>query len=179
MSSLKDRYKTEVTKQLREALGLSNPMRIPRLNKVVVNMGLKATDKEVLNELVKDVSMITGQKAMVTKSRKSISNFKLRAGMPIGIKVTLRGARMFDFLERLIHAALPRIRDFRGLPAKGFDGRGNYNFGVEEQTVFPEIDPDTVKKPHGMNITIVTTARDDREAKELLTRLGVPLSTES
>jgi len=176
MTVLKNKFRTEIAPALQKALGLANPMQVPRVEKIVVNVGVKATDKDVLKDLVEDLRKITGQAPLVTKARKSISNFKLRAGMPIGAKVTLRGDRMYDFLARLIHAALPRIRDFRGLSPKGFDGRGNYNFGVDEHSVFPEIDPDAVKKVHGMNITIVTSARDDKTALELLKRLGVPLA---
>lgn len=176
MANLRERYKTEIRPALQKRRGYKNPMQIPRLVKVVVNMSVKATeDKDVLKALADDLAMITGQRPVITKARKSISNFKLRAGMPIGAKVTLRGARMFDFLERLIHAALPRIRDFRGVP-NSFDGRGNLTIGLKEQTLFPEIHLDHVKKVHGMDITIVTTARTDEEARDLLQLLGMPFA---
>jgi large subunit ribosomal protein L5 len=135
-----------------------------------------ALDKDVIKNLMADLAKITGQAPVTTLARKSISNFKLREGMPVGAKVTLRGARMYEFLERLIYAALPRVRDFRGLPAGAFDGRGSYTFGLQEQLVFPEIDPDAVKKPQGMDITLVTTATSDEHAKALLALLGVPFS---
>jgi len=177
MSSLRERYKTEVVKALREARGYRNPMQVPRLLKIVVNMSIKATEeKDVLKGVAEDLGRITGQKPVITKSRKSISNFKLRAGMPIGAKVTLRGALMFDFLERLIAAVLPRIRDFRGVP-RSFDGRGSLTMGLKEQTLFPEIQADHVKRTQGMDITIVTSAATDEEALELLKLLGVPFAS--
>lgn len=176
MSDLRARYKSETRAALQKSLGLKNPMQVPKLEKIVVNLGVKATDKDVLKDMVEDLKKITGQAPLVTKAKKSISNFKLRAGMPIGAKVTLRGAMMYDFFTRLVGAALPRIRDFKGLPLEGFDGRGNYNFGVVEQTIFPEVDPDSVKKVHGLNITIVTSAPDDSGARELLKMLGLPLA---
>ncbi|MBP7830076.1 MAG: 50S ribosomal protein L5 [Kiritimatiellae bacterium] len=177
MSSLRERYKTEVVKALRESRGYRNPMQVPRLLKIVVNMSVKATEeKDVLKHVAEDLAKITGQKPVITKSRKSISNFKLRAGMPIGAKVTLRGPMMFDFLERLIGAVLPRIRDFRGVP-RSFDGRGSYTLGLKEQTLFPEIPADHVKRTQGMDITIVTSAATDGEAEELLKLLGVPFAS--
>lgn len=173
MSRLKDKY-TEVVPTLMAALKISNPMRVPRLSKVVVNMGFGIVDKDALKARTEELAAITGQRPLVTRSRKSISNFKLRAGMSIGAKVTLRGERMFEFLDRLFNVALPRIRDFRGLPPKAFDGRGNYTIGLKEQTIFPEIDPNTTTTVQGMDITIVTTAQADNEARELLRLLGLP-----
>ncbi len=174
---LKEKYRQTVMPALMKSLGVTNPMRVPRLVKVSVNMGFNAAvDKDAIKAIVEDLSRITGQLPVITKARKSISNFKLRQGMPVGAKVTLRGGRMYDFLERLIHATLPRIRDFRGLPVTGFDGRGSYTFGLREQTIFPEIDPDSVKRVQGMDITIVTTATEDREARELLAQLGIPFA---
>jgi large subunit ribosomal protein L5 len=144
---------------------------------VVVNMGINSqVDKDTFKVLVEELGRITGQRPVVTLSRISIANFKLREGQPVGAKVTLRGARMYEFLERLIHAALPRIRDFRGVPPKGFDGRGSYTLGIKEQNIFPEIDPDHIKKVQGMDITVVTTAHTDEEARELLKRLGMPFA---
>ena len=177
MKGLKERYKTEVVPGLMKSLGCKNVMDVPRLLKVTLNMGFNsAMDKDQIKAITEDLGRITGQKAVVTKARKSISNFKLRQGMPVGAKVTLRGSRMYEFLERLIHAALPRIRDFRGLPVRGFDGRGSYTFGLQEQTIFPEIDPDSVKKVQGMNVTIVTSASTDARARELLALVGVPFA---
>ncbi len=177
VTDLQTEYRTRIRAELQKALGKKNQMEVPRLVKIVVSLGVKATDsKDVLKALVAELRMITGQAPLVTKSRKSISNFKLREGMLIGAKVTLRGRRMYDFMGRMIHAAFPRIRDFRGLPMTGFDGRGNYNMGVDEQTIFPEVNPDEVKHVHGMNVCIVTTAKTDAEAGELLKRLGFPLA---
>ena len=176
MARLKEKYDKEVRPKLQEALGLGNLLRVPRLEKIVVNMGMGIKDKDVLKAHTDQLALITGQKPQVTKARKSISNFKLRGGMSIGAKVTLRGARMYEFLDRLISAALPRIRDFRGLPRNSFDGRGSYTMGIREQTVFPEIDPNHAGPVQGMDITIVTTAEDDREAFELLKMLGLPFA---
>ena len=176
MATLKDRYKKEVVKQLKETGRYKNVHEIPRLVKVVVNMAVSSSaDKDALKIVAEDLARITGQKPVLTKARKSISNFKLRAGMPIGAKVTLRGARMFDFLERLINAGLPRIRDFRGI-ARTFDGAGNYTLGLKEQTIFPEIVPDHIKKSQGMDITIVTSTEKDEEALELLKLHGMPFA---
>lgn len=178
MSMLQEKYRKELAPALQKARGYSNVMQIPRLTKIVVNMGISSqVDKDTFKVLVEDLGRITGQRAQVTKSTKSIANFKLREGQPVGARVTLRGARMYEFLERLIHVALPRIRDFRGIPNRGFDGRGNYTLGLKEQTIFPEIDPDQVKKVHGMDITLVTTAKTNEEAKELLKLLGMPFAT--
>jgi large subunit ribosomal protein L5 len=177
MATLKDKYRDEVVKQLKESGRYKNVLEIPRLVKIVVNMGVSTSaDKDALKLVSEDLTRITGQKPVLTKARKSISNFKLRAGMPIGAKVTLRGDRMYEFLERMINAVLPRIRDFRGVPRK-FDGAGNYTLGLKDQTIFPEIVPDHVKKAQGMDITIVTTAKTDEEALELLKQLGVPFAS--
>jgi large subunit ribosomal protein L5 len=173
---LRTRYDEQIKTQLKEQLGLSNPMEVPRLTKIVVNCGVgKATQQASLLEgAVNDLRIITGQKPLVTKAKKSIAGFKLREGNPIGVKVTLRGDRMWEFFDRLITLAIPRIRDFRGLDPDGFDGSGNYNFGVTEQLIFPEIDYDKVDTPRGMNITIVTTARTDAEGKALLDAFNFP-----
>ncbi len=176
MPSLKEKYVTDVVPALKERLDLRNPMMVPRVEKVVVNMGMGIQDKDAMKSIVEDLATITGQKPVVTKARKSISNFKLREGMSVGAKVTLRHDRMFDFLDRLINVALPRIRDFRGISAKGFDGRGNFSVGLSEQTIFPEIDANHSGPVQGMDITIVTSATTDREAKELLALLGVPFA---
>jgi large subunit ribosomal protein L5 len=173
---LKVRYDNEVRAQLRESLGLGNIMEVPGLEKIVVNMGVgRATQQASLLEgAVADLTLITGQKPLVTKARRSIAAFKLREGVPIGAKVTLRGDRMWEFLDRLISLAIPRIRDFRGLPPNGFDGRGNYTFGVDEQLIFPEVDYDKIDAVRGMDITIVTTARTNAEGRALLDAFGFP-----
>jgi len=177
---LKVRYRDEIVPQLVQELGLRNVMQAPRFEKVVVNMGVgdAIKDARLLDAAVDDVTVITGQKPVITKARKSIAGFKLREGMPIGVKVTLRGDRMWEFLDRLVSLALPRIRDFRGLDASAFDGTGNYTLGVTEQLIFPEIDYDKVQKVRGMDITIVTTARDDDEGRALLLAAGFPLAVE-
>jgi large subunit ribosomal protein L5 len=174
---LKRRYREEVLPRLRSEQGYANPMQVPRLQKIVVNMGLgdSLKDGRLLDAALEDLAIVTGQKALVTKARKSIAGFKLREGMAIGAKVTLRGDRMWEFLDRLLSTALPRIRDFRGLSATGFDGHGNYTIGVTEQLIFPEIDYDKVVKVRGMDITVVTTARTDDEGRALLQALGFPL----
>ena len=176
---LKQRYRSELVGQLKDELSLGNVMQVPRLVKIVVNMGVGEAikDAKLLEAAVKDLVVITGQKPMVTKARKSIAGFKLREGQEIGAKVTIRGDRMWEFLDRLLTLTLPRIRDFRGLAAT-FDGRGNYTFGLTEQLVFPEIDYDQVSKVRGMHITIVTTAQTDDEARALLKALGFPFKTE-
>ena len=173
---LRARYDDVVKAQLKESLGLSNPMEVPRLTKIVVNCGVgKATQQASLLEgAVADLRQITGQKPLVTRAKKSIAGFKLREGNSIGVKVTLRGDRMWEFFDRLITLAIPRIRDFRGLDPDGFDGSGNYNFGVTEQLIFPEIDYDKVDTVRGMNITIVTTARTNAEGKALLEAFNFP-----
>jgi large subunit ribosomal protein L5 len=177
---LKQRYNDTVRAQLKEDLQLGNVMEVPRLEKIVINMGVgKATQQpSLLESAVTDLTIISGQKPIVTKAKKSIASFKLREGNSIGCKVTLRGDRMWEFLDRLISLAIPRIRDFRGLPANAFDGRGNYTFGVTEQLIFPEIDYDKVDNPRGMDITIVTTARTDAEGKALLDAFGFPFKRE-
>jgi large subunit ribosomal protein L5 len=174
---LKVKYDEEVVPHLLSDLGISNPMRVPKLVKVVLNVGMgdARDNSNWLKSAVEELSLISGQKPIVTKSKKAISNFKLRANDPVGVSVTLRRDRMYEFLDRFISAASPRIRDFRGLPSKGFDGRGNYNFGITEQIIFPEIDFDKINKIRGMNITIVTTGQTDDEAYELLKSLGVPI----
>jgi large subunit ribosomal protein L5 len=176
MARLFDRYKGEVVPRMKEKFRYRNAMEVPRLEKVIVNMGLgEAIDNvKVLDAAVEELGLITGQKAVVTKARKSISNFKLRAGVPIGAKVTLRRDRMYYFLDKFMGVALPRVRDFKGVSPKGFDGRGNYTIGVREQIIFPEINYDKIDKIRGMNITIVTTARSDEEGLELLRLLGMP-----
>lgn len=177
MATLQEKYRKELAPMLQKSRGYANVMQIPRLTKIVVNMGINSqVDKDTFKSLVEDLARITGQRPQVTKAKKSIANFKIRAGQPVGARVTLRGARMYEFLERLIHVSLPRIRDFRGVPNRGFDGRGNYTLGIKEHTIFPEVDPDHVKKVHGMDITLVTTAKTDEEAKELLKLLGMPFA---
>ena len=177
---LKTRYNDELRSSLQQELGLGNVMEVPRLAKIVLNCGVgKATQQaSLLDGAVADLTVITGQKPQVTRAKKSIAGFKLREGNAIGCKVTLRGARMYEFLDRLISLAVPRIRDFRGLPPKAFDGRGNYTFGVTEQLIFPEIDYDKVDATRGMDITIVTTARSDAEGKALLDAFGFPFRRE-
>ena len=172
---LRTKYDTEVRAALKEQLGLGNIMEVPRLEKIVINMGvgLATQQPSLLEGAVRDLTEITGQKPLVTKAKKSIASFKLREGNSIGAKVTLRGDRMWEFLDRLVALAIPRIRDFRGLPVK-FDGKGNYTFGVTEQTIFPEIDYDKVDSPRGMDITFVTTAHTDAEGKALLDAFGFP-----
>lgn len=176
MSLLKEKYDKEVVPAMMDKLGIKNKLRVPRLIKVVVNMGIGIAEKDALKVHTGELAKITGQKPLITRARKSISNFKLRAGMDIGAKVTLRGERMYEFLQRLINAALPRIRDFRGISPKSFDGRGSYTLGVKEQTIFPEIDPNSVTAVQGMDITVVTSASDDKEAFELLKLLGMPFA---
>ena len=174
---LLDRYRTDIAVALQEEFNYANVMQVPRVVKVIVNMGVGEAlqDIKTLDNAVREMALITGQKPLVTRAKKSIAAFKLRAGNPIGAKVTLRGARMWEFLDRLFSVALPRIRDFQGLPSKSFDGRGNYTLGLRDQTIFPEINIDTIDRVRGMDITIVTTARTDEEAKAMLTRLGLPL----
>lgn len=174
---LKDLYAKTVAPALREALRLGNPHQVPKLLKIVVNMGVGSdVDRDALKAAAEDLGRITGQRPVIIKARKSISNFKLREGMPIGCKVTLRGDRMYEFLDRLVTAALPRIRDFRGVSLRSFDGRGSYSLGLTEQSLFPEINPDQVKRVQGMDITIVTSAATNEGARELLSRLGVPFA---
>ncbi len=177
---LKTRYREEILPALRSEFDIANVMQVPGLTKIVVNMGVgRATQQASLLEgAVTDLTLITGQKPLITKARKSIASFKLREGNAIGAKVTMRGDRMWEFFDRLISVAIPRIRDFRGLPANSFDGRGNYTFGVNEQLIFPEIDYDKVDNPRGMDISIVTTARTDAEGKALLAAFGFPFKRE-
>ena len=173
---LKVKYQEEVHANLMEQLGLDNPMQVPTLEKIVLNMGLGEAmqDKKAIDEALEELGLITGQKPRVNKARKSIANFKLREGSPIGVSVTLRGARMWEFFDRLISVAIPRVRDFRGLNPRAFDGRGNYSVGASEQLIFPEIDFDQVTTTRGMNITIVTTAVNDEQGKALLDAFGFP-----
>ena len=173
---LKTRYRDEIVPALRNEFNYANPMQVPGVVKIVVNMGVgqAARDAKLMDGAVRDLTLITGQKPLVQKARLSIAQFKLREGMPIGAKVTLRGDRMWEFLDRLLSLALPRIRDFRGLSPKQFDGRGNYTFGLTEQSMFHEIDPDTIDRPRGMDITVVTTAKTDDEGRALLRALGFP-----
>ncbi len=177
MAKLQDYYRETVVKQLQETFGYKSVMQVPRITKVTVNMGLGEAvgDKKVIENACADLAAITGQKPLVTKARKSVAGFKIREGWPIGAKVTLRGERMWEFLERLIYIAIPRIRDFRGLNPKSFDGRGNYSMGVKEQIIFPEIDYDQVDAIRGMDITITTTAETDEEGRALLQAFNFPL----
>jgi large subunit ribosomal protein L5 len=177
---LRTLYETEIRDQLKSSLGLGNVMEVPRFEKIVINMGVgdAVSQPSLLEGAQRDLQQIAGQKPVVTRAKKSIAAFKLREGNPIGTKVTLRGDRMWEFFDRLVALAIPRIRDFRGLPANGFDGRGNYTFGVTEQLIFPEIDYDKVDAPRGMDITIVTTARTNAEGRALLDAFGFPFKRE-
>lgn len=176
MARLRDKYKNEIASALAKEFDIKNPMAIPKVEKIVVNMGVgeAIANGKVLDTATEEIRTITGQKPVVTKAKKSIAAFKLRQGMSIGSMVTLRGERMYEFLDRLISVALPRVRDFRGISGKAFDGRGNYTLGIREQLIFPEIDFNKVDKTRGMNISIVTTARNDDEARSLLKALGMP-----
>jgi large subunit ribosomal protein L5 len=178
MPTLKDKYKSEVAPALMSKFGYKSVMEIPRLEKVIVNVGVGEAKEnaKVLEAVVGDVAAITGQKPVITKAKKSIANFKLREGMPIGVKVTLRQDRMWEFVDRLFNIALPRVRDFRGINPDGFDGRGNYSLGIKEQLIFPEIEYDKIDKIRGMNIAFVTTAKTDEEGRELLSQLGAPFA---
>ena len=175
---LKDRYNAEIKNSLREKFGFKSNMRVPKLTKIVLSQGIgdAVADKKLIESAAADLSKIAGQKAITTLSKKDVSNFKLRKGMPIGTKVTLRGDRMYEFLDRLLAVALPRTRDFRGISPKGFDGRGNYNLGVKEHIIFPEIDIDKVNRIMGMDITFVTSAENDDEARALFDEFGFPFS---
>lgn len=177
---LKERYKKEIVPALMKSLGLDNPMQVPRVSKVVVNIGVgEALDNaKALDAAVSDLTLITGQKPIITKARRSIAAFKLREGRQIGVKVTLRGERMWSFLDRLMNIALPRVRDFRGVSPDAFDGRGNYTLGLREQLVFPEIEYDKIDKLRGLEVSIVTTARNDEEGRQLLQMLGMPFKKE-
>ncbi|PQV63955.1 LSU ribosomal protein L5P [Abditibacterium utsteinense] len=174
---LQERYESQVKEALQKQFGYDNPMQLPRLQKIVVNMGVgdAREDSKLIDAAAADLAVITGQKPAIRRAKKSIANFKLREGMPIGCMVTLRGERMWEFMYRLIHAALPRIRDFQGIPDRSFDGRGNYTFGVREQLIFPEINADKVTKTRGMDITFVTSAKTDDEARVMLRELGLPM----
>lgn len=176
MARLRDKYQSEVMSAMMEKFGYKNTMEIPKLEKIVVNMGIgdAKDNSKALEVAVKELAIITGQKPLITKAKKSVSNFKLREGMPIGAKVTLRGEKMFEFADRLINIALPRVRDFRGVSVNAFDGRGNYALGIKDQLIFPEIEYDKVEKVRGMDIIFVTTAKTDEECRELLKILGMP-----
>jgi large subunit ribosomal protein L5 len=177
---LKEKYFKEIVPSLQKELQFKTPMRVPRLQKITINQGVGSaiTDKKLIDTAVSEMGLITGQKAVVTKAKKDISNFKLRKGVAIGVKVTLTGNIMYEFLDRLVCVALPRIRDFRGINDKGFDGRGNYTFGVPEQIIFPEIDMDKISKIGGMNVTFVTNANTDKEALALLKEFGLPFKNQ-
>lgn len=176
MTRLKETYINEIVDGMTKKFGYKNVMEVPKLNKIVINMGVGEAkeNSKLLDAAVKDLEIISGQKVVVTKAKKSVANFKLRAGMPIGCKVTLRGEKMYEFADRLINLALPRVRDFRGVSDNAFDGRGNYALGIKEQLIFPEIEYDKVDKVRGMDIIFVTTAKTDEEARELLTLFGMP-----
>ncbi|HCG2804440.1 TPA: 50S ribosomal protein L5 [Staphylococcus aureus] len=176
MNRLKEKFNAEVTENLMKKFNYSSVMEVPKIDKIVVNMGVgdAVQNSKVLDNAVEELELITGQKPLVTKAKKSIATFRLREGMPIGAKVTLRGERMYEFLDKLISVSLPRVRDFQGVSKKAFDGRGNYTLGVKEQLIFPEIDYDKVSKVRGMDIVIVTTANTDEEARELLANFGMP-----
>ena len=176
MARMAELYKNDVAPALMKKFGYKSDMQIPKLDKIVINVGCgEARDNpKVVDAIMSDLAKITGQKAIPCKAKKSVANFKLREGMVIGVKVTLRGARMYEFVDRLFNVALPRVRDFRGINANGFDGRGNYNFGLKEQLIFPEIEYDKIDKVRGMDICFVTTAKTDEESKELLTLMGAP-----
>lgn len=178
MSRLREQYQTEIVDQMTKKFGYKNVMQVPKLVKIVVNMGVgEAKDNaKVLDSAVADMQTITGQKAVITKAKKAVANFKIREGMPIGCKVTLRGEKMYEFLDRLVNLALPRVRDFRGVSADAFDGRGNYALGIKEQLIFPEIEYDKIDKVRGMDIIVVTTAKTDEEARELLRLFNMPFA---
>ena len=178
MPNLKQKYQAEVAPALMQKFGYKSTMQIPRLDKIVINVGCAEAKEnvKVLDAVVGDLTKITGQKAVITKAKKSVANFKLREGMPIGAKVTLRGDKMWEFLDRLFNVALPRVRDFRGISADGFDGRGNFALGIKEQLIFPEIEYDKIDKIRGMDIVMVTTAQTDEEARELLKLIGAPFT---
>ncbi|MEC0347823.1 50S ribosomal protein L5 [Peribacillus frigoritolerans] len=176
MSRLKEKFKSEITPSLMGKFKYQSVMQVPNIEKIVINMGVgdAVSNSKALDTAVEELTLITGQKPVITKAKKSIAGFRLREGMPIGAKVTLRGERMYQFLDKLVSVSLPRVRDFRGVSKKSFDGRGNYTLGVKEQLIFPEIDYDKVSKVRGMDIVIVTTANTDEEARELLTQVGMP-----
>lgn len=176
MNRLQEKYKSDIVKAMMDKFNYDSVMQVPKVDKIVINMGVgdAVSNSKALDMAVEELSILSGQKPLVTKAKKSIAGFKLREGMPIGAKVTLRGERMYDFLDKLVTVSLPRVRDFRGVSKKAFDGRGNYTLGVKEQLIFPEIDYDKVTKVRGMDIVVVTTANTDEEARELLTLLGMP-----
>lgn len=176
MNRLKERYNNEIVKSLMTKFNYSSVMEVPAMEKIVINIGVgdAVSNSKLLDEAVEELAQITGQRPVVTKAKKSIAGFKLREGMPIGCKVTLRGERMYEFLDKLVNVSLPRVRDFHGVSKKAFDGRGNYTLGIKEQLIFPEVDYDLVDKVRGMDIVIVTTANTDEEARELLVQLGMP-----
>lgn len=178
MYALKERYKNEIKQELAKALDIKNPMLLPKLEKIVISVGAGEYAKEakIIQNIADTISLIAGQKAVITKAKKSVAGFKMREGMPMGVKVTLRGNMMYNFLEKLIVIALPRVKDFRGIPRNGFDGRGNYSFGLNEQLMFPEVIYDDIMVTHGMNITIVTNTNIDKEAFKLLELLGMPFA---
>jgi large subunit ribosomal protein L5 len=178
---LKDKYVKEIVPALKQRFSYQSIMQVPRIEKICINkgMGVAVTDKKLIDIALEEITTITGQKSVATKSKKAISNFKLRENMPIGVRVTLRGDKMYEFLDRLMNIALPRVRDFRGVSAKGFDGRGNYTLGVKEQIIFPEISIDKVNKISGMDITFVTTAKNDEESFELLKAFGMPFANKN
>ena len=178
MSRLKDLYKDEIVDAMIKKFGYKNIMEVPKLDKIVINMGVGEAKEnaKVLDSAVKDLETITGQKVVLTRAKNSVANFKIREGMPIGCKTTLRGEKMYDFMDRLVNPALPRVRDFRGVSADSFDGRGNYALGVKEQLIFPEIEYDKVEKVRGMDVIVVTTAKTDEEARELLRLFGMPFA---
>ncbi len=178
MSRLREQYQTEIVPAMSKKFGYKNVMEVPKLEKIVVNMGVGEAKENVkiLDSAVADLQVITGQKAVITKAKKAVANFKIREGMPIGCKVTLRGERMYEFFDRLVNLALPRVRDFRGVSADSFDGRGNYALGIKEQLIFPEIEYDKIDKVRGMDIIVVTTARTDEEARELLRLFNMPFA---
>ena len=177
MPDMKKKYKEQIVPELMKKLGVKNVMQVPKLSKIVISTGVGTKmEKDAFTEARNHLAAITGQLPVVTKSKKNVANFKLRAGMPVGVMVTLRGSMMYDFLDRFVHVALPRVRDFRGVPKKGFDKAGNYNLGVPDVSIFTEVDLEKIKYPLGLNITMVTSAKSDAEAKELLTMLEVPFA---
>jgi len=178
VARLKERYRDEIMPVMMQEQGYKNPMQVPRLDKIVLNIGLGEAiqNQRALEAATNDLSLISGQRPVITRAKWSIASFKLRAGMAIGLMVTLRGERMYEFFDRLVNAALPRVRDFQGVPAKAFDGRGNYTLGIREQIIFPEIDYDKVDKIRGLQVSIITTARTDEEARRLLELMGIPFS---
>ena len=178
MYQLKTAYKNEIKSKLAEELGIKNPMLLPKLEKILISVGagMYAKDTKIMQNIADTISLIAGQKAVITSAKKSVAGFKMREGMPMGVKVTLRGNQMYNFLEKLIVIALPRVKDFRGIPRNGFDGRGNYSFGVNEQLIFPEVVYDDIMVSHGMNITFVTSAKNDKDALKLLELFGLPFA---